>query len=166
MSNPNNSNRIPALCAQLKLLLEKDLTDIANLRATLKEEASALKERDSVRINHLAKNKGTLVKQIEDRARAKVKLITSSGAQIEAGKVKSGIDALGDADLSRLWNDSLTQLNECKEMNQVNGLVIERSRARNQKIMDLVRGQHTKPKLYGNTGTEQAYSSATRIAKA
>jgi flagella synthesis protein FlgN len=166
MSNSNIPNRIPALCAQLKLLLEKDLTDISNLRATLKEEATALKERHTDHINHLAKNKGTLVKQIEDRARAKVKLITASGAKIEAGKVKIGIDALGDPDLSRLWNDSLIQLDECKQLNQVNGLVIERSRARNQKIMDIVRGQHSKPKLYGNTGTEQAYSSATSIAKA
>ncbi|KZY74848.1 hypothetical protein A3742_18515 [Oleiphilus sp. HI0071] len=166
MSNSNIPNRIPALCAQLKLLLEKDLTDISNLRATLKEEATALKERNTDHINHLAKNKGTLVKQIEDRARAKVKLITASGAKIEAGKVKIGIDALGDPDLSRLWNDSLIQLDECKQLNQVNGLVIERSRARNQKIMDIVRGQHSKPKLYGNTGTEQAYSSATSIAKA
>lgn len=166
MSSSNIPNRIPALCAQLKLLLEKDLTDISNLRATLKEEATALKERNTDHINHLAKNKGTLVKQIEDRARAKVKLITASGAKIEAGKVKIGIDALGDPDLSRLWNDSLIQLDECKQLNQVNGLVIERSRARNQKIMDIVRGQHSKPKLYGNTGTEQAYSSATSIAKA
>ncbi|KZZ73608.1 hypothetical protein A3767_23775, partial [Oleiphilus sp. HI0133] len=134
MSNSNIPNRIPALCAQLKLLLEKDLTDISNLRATLKEEATALKERNTDHINHLAKNKGTLVKQIEDRARAKVKLITASGAKIEAGKVKIGIDALGDPDLSRLWNDSLIQLDECKQLNQVNGLVIERSRARNQKI--------------------------------
>jgi flagellar biosynthesis protein FlgN len=166
MSNTNIPNRIPALCTQLKLLLEKDLTDISNLRATLTEEASALKERDSEKISHLAKNKGTLVKQIEDRARAKVKLITASGAQIEAGKVKSGIEALGDADLTKLWNDSLAQLEDCKQQNQINGLIIERSRARNQKIMDIVRGQHTKPKLYGNTGSEQAYSSATSIAKA
>ena len=166
MSNTNTPNRIPALCAQLKLLLEKDLTDISNLRATLKEETNALKERDSEKINHLAKNKGTLVKQIEDRARAKVKLITASGAKIEAGKVKHGIDALGDSELSNLWSESLLQLDECKQLNQVNGLVIERSRARNQRIMDLVRGQHTKPKLYGNTGSEQAYSSATSIAKA
>ena len=166
MSNTNTPNRIPALCTQLKLLLEKDLTDISNLRATLKEEANALKERDSEKINHLARNKGTLVKQIEDRARAKVKLITASGAQIEAGKVKSGIEALGDPELANLWNESLAQLDDCKQLNQINGLVIERSRARNQKIMDLVRGQHAKPKLYGNKGAEQAYSSATSIAKA
>ena len=166
MSNTNTPNRIPALCTQLKLLLEKDLTDISNLRATLKEEANALKERDSEKINHLARNKGTLVKQIEDRARAKVKLITASGAQIEAGKVKSGIEALGDPELANLWNESLAQLDDCKQLNQINGLVIERSRARNQKIMDLVRGQHAKPKLYGNKCAEQAYSSATSIAKA
>lgn len=166
MSNTEITNRIPALCAQLKSLLQKDLTDLANLKKTLSEEATALKERNSEKIAQFARLKGSLVKQVEDRARAKVKLITASGAKIEAGKVKNGIDALGDNELSQLWADSLLQLDECKQLNQINGLVIERSRSRNQKIMDMVRGQHTKPKLYGNKGGEQAYASANTIAKA
>ena len=166
MSNTDITNRIPALCSQLKLLLEKDMSDLANLKKTLGDESIALKERNSEKIAQLAKLKSSLVKQLEDRARAKVKLINASGAKIQAGKVKSGIDALGDAELSQLWSDSLTQLDECKQLNQINGLVIERSRTRNQKIMDMVRGQHTKPKLYGNRGGEQAYASANTIAKA
>lgn len=166
MSHTNSPNRIPALCVQLKLLLEKDISDLDNLVAVLGEESTALKGRDSDKISHFSKAKSALVKQIEDRARAKVKLITASGAKIEAGKVKSGIEALGDAELTNLWNESLLKLEECKQLNQVNGLVIERSRTRNQKLMDLVRGQHGKPKLYGNKGAEQAYSSANSIAKA
>ena len=166
MSHPNIPNRIPALCTQLKLLLEKDLSDLAALLSALNEESNALKERNSDQISALAKTKATLVKQIEDRARAKVKLITASGAKIEAGKVKTGIDALGDQELSALWHESLVKLDECKELNQINGLIIERSRTRNKKIMDLVRGQHSTPTLYGNKGAEQAYSSANSIAKA
>ena len=168
MANSPSSfeQRKPALCKQLKQLIDKDLSDLDQLHTTLLNEAQALKDRNSTEIEVIAKTKGTLVKNIEDRARAKVKLITASGAPIEAGKVKMVIDARGDAELSTLWSQSLNQLEQCKELNQVNGLVIERSRSRNQKIMDMVRGKHQKPKLYGEKGGESTYSGTNRIAKA
>lgn len=159
-------NRIPELCKQLKLLLSKDLVALDSLKSTLDAESVALKQRESEKIASLAKTKAALVKEIEDRARSKVKLITASGAPISAGKVNEGINTLGDTQLSELWTSALEKLSECKELNQINGLVIERSRIRNQKIIDIVRGSHKKPKLYGNKGGEQSYATSSRIAKA
>lgn len=158
--------RIPALCKQLLQLLDKDINDLEQLDATLDKEAEALRTRDSEQINQLAKLKASLVKQVEDRARAKVKLITASGAPIKAGQVKQGIDALGDQALSERWQLSLDRLADCQQKNQVNGLVIQRSKQRNETIMDMIRGKHQKPKLYGQKGSEQRYASSNRIAKA
>lgn len=165
-SQPQTQSRIPELCKQLKLLLTKDLSALDSLKAALTAESVALKQRESDKIASLAKTKAALVKEIEDRARSKVKLITASGAPISAGKVNEGIDTLGDAHLSELWTETLEKLSECKDLNQVNGLVIERSRIRNQKIIDIVRGSHKKPKLYGSKGGEQSYATSSRIAKA
>lgn len=166
MSNPDLAQRIPLLCKQLNQLLDKDISDLSALKNVLSDEAEALKQRNAENIQLTAKTKTTLVKQIEDRARAKVNLITASGAPIKAGSVLEGVEGLGDQTLTERWVASLALLAECKDLNQVNGLVIERSRTRNQKIMDMVRGKHHKPQLYGNKGNEQRYSGTNRIAKA
>jgi len=166
MSTTDLKQRIPLLCTKLKQLLEKDLQDLSLLTSTLTDESLALKQRDAEAISSCSKTKAQLIKQIEDRARAKVKLITASGAPIKAGNVQDGITSLGDLELTNLWQSSLKALQECKDLNTINGLVIERSRTRNQKIMDMVRGKHQKPKLYGNKGGEQSYAGSNRIAKA
>jgi flagella synthesis protein FlgN len=166
VSNSELIQRKTLLSDSLIKLLEQDLLDLAKLQKFLTLESIALRDRLSDKIQFCADTKSNLLNQIKARAQTKAKLMASAGVGIEAGKVKQGIDALGSEKLSDLWEDSLLQLKTCQEKNQVNGLVIQRSKLRNQKLMDIIRGQSQAPKLYGNQGSEKAYGGANSIAKA
>lgn len=166
MDQATFQKRLPLLCKQLKQLLEKDLADLQQLDQTLQEESKALSERDAQNISAFAELKSNLVDQIRQRAKAKARLLATSGAEIHPGQVRQGIDQFNDPDLCRLWDESLDRLQHCKEQNLVNGLVIQRSKQRTEHLMDLVRGKPKKQNLYGQRGSSESLTSSNRIAEA
>lgn len=166
MNTSDLAQRKTILTENLIKLVEQDLTDLQKLQKFLELEAIALRERLSDKIQFCADTKSKLITQIKTRAQTKAKLMASAGVGIEAGKVKAGVDSLGSKKLSHLWEESLLKLEQCQQRNQVNGLVIQRSKLRNQKLMDIIRGQTQAPKLYGQQGSEKAYGGVNSIAKA
>jgi flagella synthesis protein FlgN len=166
MDQATFAKRLPLLCKQLKQLLEKDLLDLEQLEKTLTEESKALSERKSDAISAYAELKSNLVDQIRQRAKAKARLLATSGAEIHPGEVRKGIEQFNDPELCELWDTSLERLKQCKEQNLVNGLVIQRSKQRTEKLMDLVRGKPQKQNLYGAQGSSQSISGSNRIAEA
>jgi len=162
----NSSTNKHTLVNELKALLRQDLADLDLLNTRLTEETEALKQRDAGSIKSLASAKSQLVNTIETRAKAKAKILGHPEIGVRPGQVSAGVAQLLDTELTELWQTSLENLENCQSINKVNGLVITRSLQRTQKIINIVRGQSTAPKLYGNQGNEVAYSGSQGIAKA
>lgn len=152
--------------SQLKSTLKQDIQDLNSLSDLLKQEKELLKTRESKSIEALANKKSQIIKQIETRAKAKAKLFASSGLGIRPGKIESALQAMNDPELMSLWIASREKLTLCKEQNLVNGAIITRSKQRVGRLMDIIRGKHKAPNIYGQKGKEQSFSDNHRIAKA
>ena len=151
---------------QLKTLLRQDIVDLDTLKKLLEQEKQTLTTRNTNQINVISNNKSQTVKQLESRAKIKAQLIAKSGLGIKPGKVEEKLQTLNDADLIHLWQTSRSKMQACKDINYVNGSIINRSLQRTNKLMMIVRGQNKKQNLYGQQGKEQSYGSSQRIGQA
>lgn len=151
---------------QLKNLLRQDIVDLDCLRKLLEQEKSTLSTRNVDQIKLLSTNKSQTVQQLESRAKLKAKLIAKSGLGIKPGHVEEKLHTLNDADLVNLWQTSRSKMQECKDINYVNGSIISRSLQRTNKLMMIVRGQNKKQNLYGQQGKEHSYGTSQRIGQA
>lgn len=151
---------------QLKKLLRQDIVDLDSLKKLLEQEKLTLSTRNTDKINLIATNKTQTVQQLEARAKVKARLIAKSGLGIKPGHVEEKLQTLSDADLINLWQTSRDKMKECKDINYVNGSIINRSLQRTNKLMMIVRGQNKKQNLYGQQGKEQSYGSSNRIGTA
>lgn len=151
---------------QLKNLLRQDIVDLDSLRKLLEQEKLTLTTRNTEQIKLISNNKTQTVKQLESRAKIKAQLIAKSGLGIKPGQVEEKLQTLDDADLVNLWQTSRSKMQACKDMNYVNGSIINRSLQRTNKLMMIVRGQNKKQNLYGQQGKEHSYGSSQRIGQA
>ncbi|TNC79896.1 MAG: hypothetical protein C9356_16550 [Oleiphilus sp.] len=154
---------MPSAIENLKLLLKQDIRDLEALTSTLSAEKTALKSRDSKAIQQVTQNKSSLVQQIETRAKQKAKLLASCGLGIKPGAVTKTLESYGDEELTGLWKESVQALKQCKDQNTVNGSIISQTLQRTAKLMSIIRGQGTKPDLYGQQGKTQSVSNGQHI---
>lgn len=151
---------------ELKHLLKQDIVDLEALKALLEQEKNTLTTRNIEKINQLAKDKSLTVSQLEQRAKAKARILAQSGLGIRPGQVESKLLTLEDAELMALWKDSRDRLANCQQQNAVNGSIINQSRQRVNKLMMIIRGQNKTQHLYGQQGKAQTYNSSQRIGEA
>ena len=152
--------------AQLKHLLNQDISELNSLEQLLDNEKETLKTRNSKLIQSLADAKKQVIQSLESRAKLKAQLIAKSGLGIRPGEVKAALLTLDDEELVSLWQSSVDKLSTCKDKNHINGSIISRTLSRTNKLMSIVRGQNNAQKLYGNQGKESSYSGSQIIGQA
>ncbi|MFD2228785.1 flagella synthesis protein FlgN [Alkalimarinus sediminis] len=157
---------MPLSVDRLKTLLQDDIKDLTKLSEILNKERTALKERSNTAIQTLASEKSTCIKSIEYRAKEKAKMFVDAGYQIKKGEFEKAIAEIQDPSLQALWRKVNIGLRFCQDQNTINGKVVSHSLKRVNKLMDIVRGQHNKPNLYGSSGKENSFGGLNSIAKA
>ncbi|WP_250658458.1 flagella synthesis protein FlgN [Alkalimarinus coralli] len=157
---------MPLLIDRLKTLLQEDIQDLTRLSELLNKERTALKERSNDSLKLLTSEKSSRIKSIEHRAKEKAKLFIDAGHQIRKGEFEKVIADIPDPELQALWRKVNVGLRFCQDQNTINGKVVSHSLKRVNKLMDIVRGQHNKPNLYGSSGKESSIGGLNSIAKA
>ena len=157
---------MPLSIDRLKALLQEDIQDLTKLSEILNKERTALKERSTTSLKQLSSDKSSRLKTIEYRAKEKAKLFVDAGYSIKKGEFEQVISEIPDTSLQSLWRKVNIGLKFCQDQNTVNGKVVSHSLKRVNKLMDIVRGQHNKPNLYGSSGKENTMGGLNSIAKA
>ncbi|MCP5161785.1 MAG: flagellar protein FlgN [Hahellaceae bacterium] len=154
------------LSSRLFQLLSDDLKNLESLTQVLDKEKKALSARDSESLQQLTQYKTQLIKKLESNSQLKVRLLVSGGVKPVAGKISEQISSFADEQTVTLWHQVQSTLEECKSRNLVNAKVANSSLQRVKKMMDILRGQASRPNLYGAKGYEKSLSNTYSIAKA
>ncbi len=157
---------MPLQIDRLKALLQEDLKDLTRLSEILINERSSLEERSSTTLQQITSDKSACLKTVEYRAKEKARLFVDAGYTIKAGEFEKVVSTISDPALHALWKEVSQKLKHCKDQNTINGTVVSHSLKRVNKIMNIIRGQHNKPNLYGSSGKEHAIGGLNSIAKA
>ncbi|ARU57453.1 FlgN family protein [Oleiphilus messinensis] len=139
----------------LSQYLRNDVQNLSTLETILIEEQDALRSRNIQSLQDVVKRKTDTLSLIEASSKAKTKLFEKLNTPITPKRMAALIRASRRKDLIDLWEDAEQRMQNCKHINQVNGKVMEHSRRRVAKLMDIFRGQSQQSGIYTAQGKQQ-----------
>jgi flagella synthesis protein FlgN len=151
---------------ELKELLAGDIRQLDMLADILNQEKACLAKADVRKLESLTSEKNTLLEQIRESAKRKIRLLVAMGFRPDSGEPSRFIRSAGLPDLLALWEEADNRLRNCQEVNQTNGRVISHMQKRLSRLTDIFRGVSGHQKLYGAQGEQKAVSHSTILASA
>ena len=134
----------------LKALLERELAYTIDLAQLLQQEADTLASRAPVeKLEALSRNKQDMVHSLEGIAREREQLLKHAGIEDDLNQV---IPRLNNVRLVALWENLLEQATQCRQLNQVNSLIINRNYENTLQALDILHGKTAGPALYTARG--------------
>lgn len=153
----------------LAALIEEGLLAANALVRLLEEEAERLRTRTLDGLQRLLADKANalqVLEQCEQRRRAIVDSLNLSTD--ERGPVGALNRLDGSGNLSHRWSELLEAVRRCRQLNEHNGLVINRGLEQVDQALAVLRGTHgfTEPGGYGPTGTRHHRGPGHEISRA
>lgn len=154
----NNST----LWAELRTIFNKDIPATAQLLTLLQNERKALEIRNYDEFQDIIGKKQALLATLENHAKIRQQILQNAGFNDEATTLKAADQQAPT--VAKAWRLLGEQWANCQELNEINERIANRTRLVVSQILDLLRGQNTKEKLYdgkGNTNNSSAGRSIT-----
>jgi flagellar biosynthesis protein FlgN len=112
---------------------------MTSLLEVMKQEQAFLVRADTDGLTEVTPRKSSLITQMAELASARHQALGAAGfAPREAG-MEAWLDSISDNEAAALWQSLLAVTAEAKEMNRVNGMLINKQLAHNQNIIHAMR---------------------------
>lgn len=142
--------------------MEDQIQALDEFSAALAQEQNALKSRDAEALSASVERKLSRLSAVDRRGRALISFLEQQGHPAD----KSGLAACANTpELQSLWQSLRQRLEEANHRNRVNGGIIQVSKACNDRLLDILRG-NDRPSLYGAKGVMSRAQNSGSIAKA
>lgn len=151
---------------ELKDLLTQDIRQLENLADVLNQEKTCLATSDIQTLDTLTREKNTILDQIRERARQKIRTLVEMGFNPKSGTPSRFIRSAGMDELTALWEEAEHRLQTCQELNGNNGRVLSHLQKRLARLTDIFRGAHGQQKLYGAQGQQTNVPQSNILASA
>jgi flagella synthesis protein FlgN len=138
---------------------------IATLIKLMKQEQGFLVSADADGLTAVTPQKSQLVQQMATLAQQRHQTLGAAGfAQDEAG-MKDWLDSASDGAATALWQDLLALTREAKELNRVNGMLINKQMNHNQHIINAMRtpANSADAGFYGPSGQPTSGATSRRF---
>lgn len=151
----------------LRQMLAQDSIAVAQLKQLLIEERALLEQRKQEGMQQIIDQKTIAVDSLNNSAKLRQQILNALGLPANA----AGWDTFLQRNTATLplrddWKNLVSEFEECKKMNEVNGKMIARSQQTLNHLLSLLRGKVAAPSLYTAQGTKTQYSSSYTVAKA
>lgn len=153
----------------LQPLLAEALLQATALQEALQVEAEALQQRDIAVIERAVANKRQIALSLERLANEQTKLLVSSGFTGDAEGMRAFLAShdAPEADLRAQWSRLESLMQECRRLNEINGIVVQQSQEFVQQVIHALRGQENPAThLYDPLGRAVADTASRPISKA
>jgi flagellar biosynthesis protein FlgN len=140
--------------------LREEQRVITSLLEVLKQEQQYLISADIDALTALTPAKSALVNDMAVLASQRHSALGAAGFKPEEAGMEAWLAASGDAGAQQFWQQVLDQTREAKELNRMNGALINKHLSHTQGALQALRPQSPAPNMYGPTG--QTTSTAVR----
>lgn len=149
-----------SLCPIITSLREEhSLTTL--LLTLLQQEQQHLIAADIDKLIPLTAQKSALVGQMTDLAKRRHAALATAGFPAQEAGMDAWLAAHGDAAAAPLWADVLAQAREAKELNRINGMLINKQMAYTRGAMNALRPAAQNGNVYGPSG-QTTFGRASR----
>jgi flagella synthesis protein FlgN len=138
---------------------------ISSLVELMKQEQQHLVVADIDGLNAVTPQKSHLVIQMAELAKQRHAALGQIGFPTQESGMRAWLDSSGDRDAATLWDQVLQLTREAKEINRVNGMLINKHLAYNQTVMQAM---HTPTgsagaSIYGPNGQTTGLGNSRRF---
>ncbi|MAV75702.1 MAG: hypothetical protein CL691_03685 [Cellvibrionales bacterium] len=172
MSNPENISAeqgISRLANEIYQSLGADQADLQQLMDLLKKEYRSLEQQDHNAINEYAKQKGILVRRLEQRSQLRSTVLERHNFYPQQGKWLTAIEILNEhtpSDLFSMWLNLEAQLKTCQRSLQLNEKVITGLKQNLDRFIHILHSQASTAQTYNAAGKTENFLSRRALTKA
>jgi len=148
-------------------MLERDQQAAQALLLLLQQEGQLLQARDHQELTDLIDEKSKHIHVLNGHADERLAVLESLGmapTHVEWENLLASDPAL--APCLPLWQEIKTILQQCQQLNDINGKLINRSQQTLVRLLDLVRGKTASPQLYNAAGASSHTPSSQTLTRA
>jgi len=142
-----------------KASLQAELNKIAELLSVLKQEQQDLVAADIEHLTGLTPHKSALVNDMALLATQRHRALATAGFPAQESGMEAWLAGAQDAEASQMWQALLEQTREAKELNRLNGLLINKHLSTTQGALQALRPQGPGGAFYGPSGHTTTSSS-------
>jgi flagellar biosynthesis/type III secretory pathway chaperone len=140
----------------------EELQLIQQLNDVLEQEQTHLLADDLESLQLNTQNKSQLVSKLTMANQKRLNLLTKHGLPKQETSMSIWLEKSADTESKSLWQQLLDNTNKAKELNQTNGLLLNRLSARTQNALAVLQGQSpASASLYSRDG-QNSTSTASR----
>ena len=119
--------------------LSKEQELITAVLDVLRQEQQHLVSADTEALERITPRKAQLVQEMSVLARQRHLALGAAGFAAEESGMQAWLDASGNEAATASWRDLLAKTREAKELNRVNGLLINKRLAHNASLLNAMR---------------------------
>jgi flagella synthesis protein FlgN len=134
------------------LTLREEQRLINELLDLLKQEQQSLVAADIDTLSALTPRKSELLGRLGTLAAGRHAALGSAGFEAREAGMETWLCAHGTPDDKALWNDVLAQIREAKELNRLNGMLLNKQLSHTQGALQALRPPSPAGAVYGPTG--------------
>jgi len=138
---------------------EKDAALVSELLSDLQSEQSALVTADLDAIERMVDKRVELLQALGAAANLRYDALAAAGFEPNEQGMSLWLQKQSSQLLDSAWVTFQQQLTQAKELNRVNGILINKHFLRNQEKLDALNGKSSAPQFYGKNG--QAHRANT-----
>lgn len=142
-----------------QISFEKDAALVSELLNDLQSEQSALVSADLDTIERLVDKRVELLQALGAAANARYDALAAAGFDPNEQGMAAWLKKQSSQLLDQAWVGFQEKLSQAKELNRLNGILINKNFQRNQEKLDALNGKTSAPQFYGKNG--QAHRANT-----
>lgn len=139
---------------------ETDAALVAVLCEDLLAEQDALIAADLTRIEQMLDKRAPLLQSIATAAQQRYDALALAGYEASENGMAAWLQKQANSAMNQAWVVFQKQLVQSKELNRLNGLLINKHVLRNQEKLDVLTGKSAAPQFYGKNGQTQGASQS------
>ncbi len=138
--------------ANRSISFEQDAKLLVSLLALLTREQSHLVKADVVAIEAILDEKSVLLQQLNLAARSRYDALAANGFEANEAGMDAWVQRQAKKSISLSWAKFQKALSEAKELNRLNGVLINKHFNRNQELLNHLQGNTGADSVYGRDG--------------
>jgi len=159
----------PAPAHPLQVLIDHELATYGTLQDLFIQERQLLTDRDFAELAEVLTRKQALINRLEICSKTRAALLSEAGYSVD----REGLEAMfmtmnanTKVATEEAWTELNTRVAECRRLNEINARIAHRGHLNNVHVLDILRGEPNKPKLYGPSGAAKGTSTTDSITRA
>ena len=139
---------------------DKDAALVSSLLNDLQEEQTALISADLDMIERMIDKRVELLQELGAAASSRYDALAAAGFEPNEHGMSAWLEQQSNQMLDKAWITFQQQLARAKELNRLNGILINKHFQRNQEKLDALNGKSAAPQFYGKNGQAHRANSS------